>query len=81
MTPKAKRPVPASKTFEANAASDVKEKAPPVWASAVALLLAVTLAVALALDVALADTSGQTPSGSNAVSGFVPNNTLPPGLK
>jgi hypothetical protein len=93
MTLKAKRPTPTSKTIEASAASGVKENAPPVSASAEALLLALALAVALAVAVAvalaldmalcmaLADASGQAPSGSKAVSGSVPKSTLPPGLK
>jgi hypothetical protein len=76
-----------SKIIEASAASEINEKAPPVSASADALLLvlalalAVAVAVAVALDMALADASGQTPSGSNAVCGSVPKSTLPPGLK
>ncbi len=77
MTLKAQRPEPISKTIEASAARGVKENAPPVSASAEALLialalaLAVAVAVAVALDMALgmalADASGQTASGSNAV--------------
>jgi hypothetical protein len=79
MTLRARRPVPTSK---ASGASGVKGKAPPVSASAEALLLALALAVALALADALAEAeagiSGQTPSGSKAVCGFVPKSTLPP---
>ncbi len=84
MTLKAKTPALTSK---ASGARGVKGKAPPVSDSAEALLLALAVAVAVALAlaealaVAEADVSGQTPSGSNAVSGFVPNSTLPPGLK
>jgi hypothetical protein len=78
----ARRPVPTSK---ARGASGVGEKAPPVSASAEALLLALAvadaLAVALAVALDVADASGQTPSGSNAVCGSVPKSTLPPGLK
>jgi hypothetical protein len=81
--------MPTSKTIAASAANDVKEKAPPVAASADALLLAlalgvavaVALALAVALAVAEAGISGQTASGSKAVWSFVPNNTLPSGLK
>ena len=70
-------------TSKASGASGVREKAPPVWASAEALLLALgeALAGGVALAVAVADVSGQTPSGSNSVCGSVPNNTLTPGLK
>jgi hypothetical protein len=86
---KAKTPALTSKASGASAASGVKEKAPPVSASAEALLLALAVALAgalavalaVALDEALADISGQTPSGSNAVWSFVPKSTLPPGLK
>ena len=50
----------------------------------VAVALADALAEAVELAVALADIadiSGQTPSGSNAVWASVPKSTLPPGLK
>ena len=53
-------------------------------AVALADAVADALAVAVELAVALADIddiSGQTPSGSKAVWSFVPNSTLPPGLK
>ena len=46
-----------------------------------ALAVAVELAVALADIADIADISGQTPSGSNAVWSFVPNSTLPSALK
>jgi hypothetical protein len=50
-------------------------------ADALADEVADELAVAVELAVALADISGQTPSGSNAVWASVPNSTLPSGLK
>jgi hypothetical protein len=45
------------------------------------LALALELALAMPLCIALADISGQKPSGSNAVSSFVPKSTFPLGLK
>ena len=50
-------------------------------ALAVALAVALGVALAVPLAVAVADASGQTPSGSNAVWGFVPKSTLPSALK
>jgi hypothetical protein len=96
ITLKARTPVPITAS-KASGASCVKEKAPPVSVSAEALLVALevadalvvevadalaeTLAEVVELAVALADISGQTPSGSNAVWASVPNSTLPSGLK
>ncbi len=70
---------------------------PPVSTSAEALVVALALEVAVELadaladavelalalaDIAdIADTSGQAPSGSNAVWSFVPNSTFPSALK
>ena len=50
-------------------------------ADALADVLADALELAVELVVALADISGQAPSGSNAVWSLVPKITLPPGLK
>jgi hypothetical protein len=54
---------------------------PVALADALADALAVAEELAEELAVALADISGQTPSGSNAVWASVPKSTLPSGLK
>jgi len=94
-TLKARTPVPIIN--KASATSGVKETAPPEPGSAEALLLAVAVVLAIALEVAVAlalvaaladiadisafDIGGQLIVGSNSVLGFVPNSTLPSGLK